>query len=116
MKLTRLPFLALSAAFLTTGLSAQEASNEEVFELSPFVVDTTADGYRSEQASTGTLIAMDIQEVPMDITVIDESLFEDVGIYNADDLGMLVASVSKDETANTNGGGGNTRYNLRGFR
>lgn len=117
MKLTKLLSLALSAAFLTNSLFAQEgASNEEVFELSPFVVDTTADGYRSEQASTGTLIAMDIQEVPMDITVIDESLFEDVGIYNADDLGLLVASVSKDETANTNGGGGNTRYNLRGFR
>jgi iron complex outermembrane receptor protein len=52
----------------------------------------------------------------MDVTVLDESLLEDVGLYNADDLGALVASVSQNETANTNGGGGNTVYNVRGFR
>jgi iron complex outermembrane receptor protein len=102
---------------LGNGLLAQgDNANEEVFELSPFVVDTTADGYRVEQASTGTLVAMGLKEVPMDVTVLDESLLEDAGLYNADDLGKLVASVSQNETANTNGGGGNTVYNVRGFR
>ena len=51
----------------------------------------------------------------MDVTVLDEMVMEDVGLYNADELGSLIPSVSQNETANTNGGGGNTVYNLRGY-
>jgi iron complex outermembrane receptor protein len=113
-----LRFGLAAAVISTSSLSAQDAtsSDEDLFELSPFVVQTESDGYRAKEASTGTLIAMDISEVPMDVTVIEEGLFEDLGLYNTDDLGLLVASVSSDESPNTNGGGGNTRYNLRGFR
>ena len=56
----------LMCLFPALSLAQADETEAEVFELSPFVVDTTTDGYRSQQASTGTLVAMDIMEVPMD--------------------------------------------------
>jgi iron complex outermembrane receptor protein len=112
--------LSLAAAFcLTPFLSAQEATtaDEEVFELSPFVVQTTdADRYREDQAASGSIIAMDRIDLPMDITVIGENMIEELGLYNADEIGEVVAVISSNESVNSTGGGGNTNYTLRGFR
>lgn len=91
--------------------------DEEVFELSPFVIASTAGNpYLLQQASTGTIFAMDRIDVPMDTTIVGSALIEDLALYNADDLGQAVAGVSSNESVNTLGGGGNTVYTLRGFR
>jgi iron complex outermembrane receptor protein len=74
------------------------------------------DRYREDQTASGSIIAMDRLDIPMDVTVIGENLIEEMGLYNADEIGEVVASVSSNESVNTSGGGGNTVYTLRGFR
>lgn len=109
----------LATAAFTPFLAAQEgaAPEEDLFELSPFVVQSTeGDRYREDQTASGSIIAMDRLDLPMDITVIGENMIEEMGLYNADDLGNVVASVSSSESVNSGGGGDNTVYTLRAFR
>lgn len=112
--LTIFPIILVSP-YLTAQQSA--ADDEAVFELSPFVVETgNTDSYREDQTASGSIIAMDRLDLPMDITVIGQNLIEDMGLYNADDIGEVVSAVSSNENVNSSGGGGNTNYTLRGFR
>lgn len=112
--------LALSVSSLIPLAMAQTdapSDSEEVFELSPFIVQAgESASYLRQNASTGTVVAMDRVEIPMDITVVGENLIEDLALYNADDLGQVVAGASSTESVNTSGGGGNTVYTMRGFR
>jgi iron complex outermembrane recepter protein len=109
-----------SICLITPLLPAQDAAataDDTVFELSPFVVRTgNSDSYREDQAASGSIIAMDRIDLPMDITIISENLIEEMGLFNADDIGIVVAAISSNESVNTSGGGGNTNYTLRGFR
>lgn len=107
----------LSWSALLPGQTSENAADEGIYELSPFVVETTAgDSYLQQQASTGTIFAMDRLEVPMDTSIISEALIQDLALFNADNLGQAVAGVSSNESVNSAGGGGNTVYTLRGFR
>jgi iron complex outermembrane receptor protein len=120
MRMHKSLLLPLSVLLVSTGhLLAQvgAASDEDVFVLSPFVVQTNgADRYREDQAASGSIIAMDRIDLPMDITVLGENLIEEMALYNADELGEVVAVISSNESVNSDGGGGNTNYTLRGFR
>lgn len=108
--------LALLAASSLVS-AQQETSQESVFELSPFVVQGDgADRYREDQTASGSIIAMDRLDLPMDITVIGENMIEELGLFNPDDLGNVVASVASSESVNSGGGGDNTVYTLRAFR
>ena len=78
--------VALIGVILAPGLAAQEAplaedqSDEDIIELSPFTVDTTADqGYRATNSISGSRINTAIKEIPMPIEVITEDFLKDVG-------------------------------------
>lgn len=118
MKLRLVCLTICPSVLIAPFLVAQDAEfGEDVFELSPFVVMSgNVDSYREDMTASGSIIAMDRLDLPMDITVIGQNLIEDMGLFNADDLGEVVASVTSNENVNTSGGGGNTNYTLRGFR
>jgi iron complex outermembrane receptor protein len=113
-KLQVLP-LAIASLSVINPIHAQE--EEEVFQLSPFVVQSTSgDSYREDQSTTGTIVAMAIKDIPMDMTVIGANLMEDLGLYNMDDLDGIIPSLTSTDTPGSDGGGGATRYLMRGFR
>jgi len=85
--------------------------------LSPFTVETSdSDGYLLRSSNTGSIVAMDVKDIPMDITSIGSNMIEEMALFNADNLGQVIAGVSSNEAVNTGGGGDNTVYTLRGFR
>lgn len=58
----------------------EEQSDEEVFELSPFEVDTSADrGYYAANTISGSRINIALQDMPMPIEVITSEFIEDTG-------------------------------------
>lgn len=89
---------------------------DDVLYLNPFVVQSqTADRYREDESTTGSIIAMKRSDLPMDISIIGANLIGDMGLFNADDIGTVLPGVSSDQNANTTGGGNNTTYLLRAF-
>lgn len=109
-------FAALSAP-LALAQSAPSPAPEEVYVLSPFTVQTSdSDGYLLRSSNTGSIVAMDVKDIPMDITSIGSNMIEEMALFNADNLGQVVAGISSNEAVNTGGGGDNTVYTLRGFR
>ena len=118
MKLRKLLLSLATTLAINPFLCAQEGStDEDVFELSPFVVESTgSDSYREDQTASGSIIAMKRIDLPMDITVIGENMIEEMALYNADELGEVVAVISSNENVSSSGGGDNTTYTLRGFR
>ena len=72
--------------FIVPALFAQETvseasqTEEEIIELSPFLVDSTADkGYKATNSISGSRISTAIKEIPMPIEVITEDFLRDVG-------------------------------------
>lgn len=105
-------------AMVTPLISAEKpaSGNDEVVQLNPFVVQSSgADRYHEDESSTGSIITMKRNDLPMDISIIGANLIEDLGLYNPDDLGSVLPGVSSDQNANSNGGGDNTTYLLRAF-
>lgn len=86
MKMTKTK-LAL-ASILTTGLLVQAqddaSGKDEVFELSPFSVDSSEDqGYRATTTLAGTRLNTNLGDIGSAISVITEEFFEDVGATDA---------------------------------
>lgn len=62
-----------------------EASEEEVFELSPFVVSSEGDvGYYASQTLSGGRINTQIEDIGTSVQVVTEELLNDIGATNAD--------------------------------
>jgi iron complex outermembrane receptor protein len=81
---------ALSAVFIfaSPALQAQEntATDDDVFELSPFVVDAASEtGYTATQTLAGTRIASNLKDVPAQVDVMTMEFLEDVGAVNIED-------------------------------
>lgn len=109
--------LAVFAAFAAPLAHAQTTPPNEVYLLSPFTVVTSeSDGYLLRSSNTGSIVAMDVKDIPMDITSIGSNMIEEMALFNADNLGEVIAGLSSNEAVNTGGGGDNTVYTLRGFR
>ncbi len=110
---------ALTGAILAPGLLAQVAPStddpvdEDVVELSPFTVDTTADkGYRATNSISGSRLNTAIKDIPMPIEVITEEFLQDVG---ADDLReSLKYSAGVILNSQNDAGQGNTFVNAGG--
>jgi outer membrane receptor for ferric coprogen and ferric-rhodotorulic acid len=63
-----------------------KASDEEVVELSPFVVETSKDvGYLATNSISGTRLNMAIKDVPMNLEVITSKFIQDTGATNLRD-------------------------------
>jgi outer membrane receptor protein involved in Fe transport len=71
-------------------LSAQqetEATNPEVFELSPFVVEAEeTGGYYASQTLAGTRLRTDLRDIAASVQILTKELMEDVGATNANEL------------------------------
>lgn len=101
---------------------AQEDTSEDVFELSPFVVDASSDeGYRATNTLSGNRLNTENRYVGASVTEITNQLLEDVGIDNFEDVLDLVPNSAKaesgglsaDPTGNESIFG--VRYRVRGF-
>lgn len=79
-------FLALGLGAFSPGLYAQE-DEEEIFELSPFVIDSTEDtGYMATTTLAGSRLNMQLRNVGSAVSVMTEEMMEDTGATNAGTL------------------------------
>ena len=116
-KLRLLPLFLVTFIQINAVFPQENSTDDQIDVLSPFVVVSTAsEGYREEQSSTGTIVAMDIKDIPMDMTIIGSNLLQDFGLFNLDELDQIIPSLTNDLSPGSSGGGGATRYILRGFR
>lgn len=88
MKATPLPFsrafcrvfAGAVAALSASALQAQAPDDDEIFELSPFEVNVSADrGYFAANSISGSRINVLIQDLPLTIEVITSEFIEDTG-------------------------------------
>jgi outer membrane receptor protein involved in Fe transport len=91
--------------------SVDADSGEEVYILSDFEVSVEKDrGYHSAHSLAATRTNALIKDTPVNITVINKQLLEDLSIVNPNDLEKVVASAYKEDHGNNN------RIRFRGFR
>lgn len=71
--------LTCFALALPIGIHAQDDDESQVFELSPFVVETSGDrGYMSTNTTAGTALNTALRNLPMGIEVINREFLEDI--------------------------------------
>ncbi|MEM9159511.1 MAG: TonB-dependent receptor plug domain-containing protein [Verrucomicrobiota bacterium] len=96
---TKLPrlirFVGLAPlAFLVEG-TAQDDEEDDVFELSPFVVEGSEDvGYMSTQSLAGTRIKSNLRDVATTVQSITKEMLDDIG---ANDLNELLSYTTSTE-------------------
>lgn len=85
----------LALLLIFNGLSAQ--SDTEIYDLDPFMVQTSDDtGYRVGSSNTATLISIERQRIPFMTSVINEALINDMAIDNVADFARMISGVSVD--------------------
>ncbi|MGC9452096.1 MAG: TonB-dependent siderophore receptor [Oceanipulchritudo sp.] len=88
---------------------AQDAG--PVYELDPFVVDTSGDeGYKVLNSIGGTRFSVPIKEIPLNLQVINEELLEDTFSYVLEDAIKFSAGVTSVGNQREQG-----NFNVRGF-
>jgi len=92
--------MCLSSASLraqTVSVTPTEETDEEVTKLTPFEVASDKDyGYLKTNAATATRIGMEIQKVPMNISVISREFLDDTNARSLTDLFRYSAAASGD--------------------
>jgi iron complex outermembrane receptor protein len=90
------------------------ATKEEIVTLTPFSVSTAADNsFGAKQATTGSLVALDIARSPFTIMAIDNRMIEDLQLVTFDDVARYTtinSTAGQNETANARG------FNLQPLR
>ena len=78
--------LTLGIAGGQVGLSGQEDSEDEVYDLSPFVVDESDSKlYLAQQSVSGTRVAIPLTRIPQKITTLTAELLEDLNAFGSDE-------------------------------
>jgi len=68
-------------------LHAQDEVDDEVFELSPFVVDASEDeGYRATSSLAGSRLKTDLKDIGAAISVVTKDLIDDLGATDLNDV------------------------------
>lgn len=99
----RLPVITLSILALALAASAQETEGEtppeeDIFELSPFVVTTSRDvGYLSTNSTSGTSLNTAIRDLPMAIQVINQDFITDIAASDLEESLVYAAGVFTDD-------------------
>lgn len=99
-----------TTAFIASVVTAQEVPEDStVIEMSPFeVTSESVRGYYASEATTGTRIASNIQELPIAVNVVTSEFMDDFQAYEIDEqLGYVSSFVMDGDVA---------QYYLRGFR
>ena len=88
--------------FSSAFLAAEE--DDEIFELSPFLVQTTDDrGYLSTNTISGTSLNMPIRDIPMPLEVINQEFIEDLQATDLDEALAYSSGVFTETFASTTG-------------
>ncbi|MBD5781858.1 TonB-dependent receptor [Pelagicoccus sp. NFK12] len=100
--------LALGAALLVAPLGfAQDAEDEDVYELSPFTVEgETNSGYRATSTLAGTRIRTDLKDVGSAISVVTEEFLRDTGATDNESLLVYTPSTEVAGVGGNFAGGG----------
>lgn len=84
------PFYAAFFMFpflLVSGLFAQEQEEEDIYEISPFVIEDDTDiGYLASQTMAGGRLRTDLRNVGSSIQVVTSEFMEDIGATGIEDL------------------------------
>lgn len=80
--------LILSAGgLLISSVIAQEEEDEEIYELSPFEVDSRGDsGYMATHTLAGTRLNTSLKDVASSVSVFTEQFIEDLGAESIEEL------------------------------
>lgn len=80
---------------------AQDAGDEEIFELSPFTVEASEDeGYRATSSLAGSRIRTDLKDIGAAISVVTKDFMDDLG---ANDLNDILLYTTGTEAAGLGG-------------
>lgn len=91
------PTAAQPAAAPATSMAAAPSDQDQIVVLSPFEVKGDKDyGYLKTNAATATRIGMEIQNVPMNISVISREFLDDTNARSLTDLFRYTAAASGD--------------------
>ena len=88
-----IPAIAL-AMLASPSISGQTTANtedeEDVFELSPFIVDASdSNGYRASSTLAGTRLKTDLRDVGASVSVITQDFMADIGVNDLDLLAYV---------------------------
>ncbi|MDQ8200149.1 TonB-dependent receptor plug domain-containing protein [Pelagicoccus enzymogenes] len=88
--------VSLLASLAPVASFAQDASEEEIFELSPFTVDASKDeGYRAGSTISGSRLNTELKDVAASVTVLTNAFMDDLG---STDLATALSMVAGTET------------------
>lgn len=94
-----------------SAVTTDAATGEEIYIMGDFEVSAEQDrGYYSAHSLAATRTNALIKDTPVNITVVNKELMEDLNIVNVNDISMVIASAGKDSQ------GGNKAIRFRGFR
>ncbi|WP_309029697.1 TonB-dependent receptor plug domain-containing protein, partial [Pelagicoccus enzymogenes] len=113
-----MPFV-LASALLTSALAQDDgsASEEEIFELSPFTINSAEDtGYRAKNTLSGSRLKVSLDDVATPLDIITPELMEDFAVTDIDGLMNIVSNVEEGDnlffdSVYSNG----SSYKIRGF-
>ncbi|HEY9153786.1 MAG TPA: TonB-dependent receptor plug domain-containing protein, partial [Opitutaceae bacterium] len=89
--------------------SATKQSQEEMIELSPFLVEATQDeGYQAVNTLAGTRVRTDLRDVASSISVVTSKFLQDTGARNAQDLLVYTTNTEIGGIGGNFGGLGNS--------
>ncbi|MCB1123742.1 MAG: hypothetical protein KJT03_19465, partial [Verrucomicrobiae bacterium] len=96
-----------------TEVSAQEAANDEVYEISPFVITEEEDtGYIATQTLAGTRLRSSLQDIGASVQVITTEFLSDIGATESNDL-LLFTTATETFGLGGNFSGGDSRQDDR---
>lgn len=97
---------------LTTLTLLSNSIEDEVYELSDFIVTDSEDkGYYSANSTSITKSNELIKNTPVNLSIINEELLEDLGINFTEDLAQVSSSIDTDPTSYST-----DQIRIRGFR
>uniref|UniRef100_UPI004049D143 TonB-dependent receptor plug domain-containing protein n=1 Tax=Cephaloticoccus sp. TaxID=1985742 RepID=UPI004049D143 len=88
---------ALSSAPAWAQQVASDASDEEIVQLTPFEVESEKDyGYLKTNSATATRIGMEIQKIPLNVSVQSREFLDDTNSNSLTDLFRYTGAASGD--------------------
>ena len=103
-KRTLISLMAAMPLALSPLAFAQE-DDDQVFELSPFQVDTSGDsGYRAANTLAGSRLNTSLRDVASSVTPFTEAFIEDLGIQDLEELSDYTPNMTLDFGEDTVGG------------
>lgn len=111
----------LALSFIVTPIfliaQSENSESEDVFELSPFVVDVSQDtGYAASQTLAGTRLATNLRDAPSPVTVLTMDYLEDIDATDINEALKFVPSVDDDPRPYNSLNNNPVSTRIRGFQ